>query len=446
MSSLAEFRPLALLALMLTFALAPSLVAQDEEESSGGIDWRDYEEEDGNVDPRYQRARDYHELGDFEEAFRVYDQILAERPADVPVLITYGHMHWKIGEYDKAIAKLEKACELDPKHIKAKQFLAQLYFHQGRRAKSKETYEKLLALDWIREDVRHSGLIGLGKIALLENDWFAARRHFRLLSKEGNRADSKTGKKGLEMITRMMKWGSFAKVEGKRIHCYFAPSVAKTMEPKERDAYVARIDSAIERAVGVLGIATPDPWPMYVFEDDTECGFYTQRKAAHGWDYSWWISYSAIHSKIPPEHTAMAQIVNRWCGSRPLSRVIVEGFCAYLAGVDGDLHGPAKTRKKEGRLSTLRECQLLLRQTDEDETLRCYDHGKSMVPWMIDTYGLDKFATMWKRFNITVNSPKYKIANTKGIDWEAAFSAAMTKGLGADLTTVENGWRTFLAQ
>lgn len=423
--------------------LAPLACGQQEAEE-WEEEWED--DEDGEIDPRYRRAQDYHLTGDFAEAFRIYDQILKERPRDVPVLITYGHMHWKIGEYEKAIAKLEKAAEYNPKHIKAKQFLAQLYWHQGDRKNARKVYDSLLALDWIREDVRHSGLIGLGKLALLDGDWSAARKSFRILQKEGNRADRKTGKRGIEMIKRLMKWKTFAHVESKHLRIYFSPSVAKKMDPAARKAYGEKLDVAIEHAVATLGIKMPEPWNFYVFEDDTEAGFYTERRAAYGWDYSWWLSYSAIHSKVPAEHSATAMLVARWAGSRPLSRVLVEGLASWLARVEADPHAGARAIRKRGHLKTMRENQILLRQTDEHETLRCYHHGRSFVAWLIDNHGLEKFGRTWKRFNVTINSPEYKIANTKGIDWERAFSAAFEKGIGEKLTKLESDWRAFLAR
>ena len=125
--------------------------------------------------------------------------------------------------------------------------------------------------------------------------------------------------------------------------------------------------------------------------------------------------------------------------------MIVEGLAAWLARAD-DAHADARELRKKGKILTLRENQLLLRQTDEHETLRAYRHGKSFVTWLIDTYGFEKFGQTWKRFNITVNSPEYKIANTKGVDWDRAFTAAFQKGIGTTSLEAEKAWRAFLSK
>ena len=43
---------------------------------------------DAPIDMRFERAKDHHYRGEVEQAFAIYDEILAERPDDVPTIIT----------------------------------------------------------------------------------------------------------------------------------------------------------------------------------------------------------------------------------------------------------------------------------------------------------------------------------------------------------------------
>ncbi|MEE9391055.1 MAG: tetratricopeptide repeat protein [Planctomycetota bacterium] len=434
-----EFSALGLFWILLfgfAFACSGALVAQGEME----------EDDDAAEDPRFRRAQRYHLTGELDEAFNIYDQILKDRGEDAPTLITYAHMKWKRGDYLEAEKRFKRAIELNPKHIKAKQFLGQMYLHQGRRKAARETFNALVALKWVREDVRHSGYLNLGKLELLDEQWIKARKHFRLLKKEGGKADRKSGKRGIKRMAEMRKFNVWPRIVGPSLFVHFNPVLTKTVYKDEaaREQLTASLCDCVVSICAKLKIVVPEPWHLYLFESDDQARQLTGRMEAHGWDYSWWINYNARGSGLDPRHTIACQLVARWCSGRPLSRMLVEGLAANLAGVDTDFHSDARKMLRDNRLRSMVECQKLLRSLDEHETRLQYKEGKSFVRFLIDTYGWESFEKLWKNFIVTVNAPRFKLGTTKGIDWQEAFDAIFEKGLGVKQSVAEARWREFL--
>ena len=390
------------------------------------------------IDERYERASAFHKEGRLDEAFKIYDVILSERPGDVPVIITYANMLWKIGQLDAAEQRFRQALSLSPNHIKAHQWLGQLLLHRGQRKDAKGVFEGMHKLKFMREDVIHSANLNLGKIALMEEEWRKVRKIFRRLRADGNKADRKSSERGLARMKDMMTAFSWSRVDGKHLYVHFAPGVQKLKDKASRESYVQGLDRWIESAVATLGMKMPEPWHLYVFGDDVECGFVMGRPTAHNWDYSWWLSHTAETSKFDPRHTLAVQLVARVGGSRPMSRSMVEGFCAWLAGVPKDGHAAAKRLMAAGSLPsivTLHNSQRRLPQ---------YEAGMSFVQYLLDTYGLDKFLAMWRRLNVTVSSERFRVGVTRSVKWQEAYDELFQRAFGADLSSVEASWRTML--
>ncbi len=419
--------------LLAWFALVPPMAHAQVEKNYG-------DDPNAPIDERYERASQHHKDGRLDEAFKIYDVILSERPADVPVIITYANMLWKIGELDAAEQRFRQALSLSPNHIKAHQWLGQLLLHRGQRTAAKAVFEGMHKLKFMREDVIHSANLNLGKIALMEEEWRKVRKIFRRLRADGNKADRKSSERGLARMKDMMAAFSWARADGKHIHVHFAPGVQKLKDKAARTAYVKGLDSWIESAVATLGMKMPEPWHLYVFGDDIECGLVTGRESAHNWDYSWWLTHTAEASRYDPRHTLAVQLVARVGGSRPMSRSMVEGFCAWLAGVPKDGHAAARALMKADALPSivaLHESQRALPQ---------YEAGMSFVQYLLDTYGIEKFLTMWIRLNVTVSSARFKIGVTRSVKWQAAYDELFQRAFGADLSSVESAWRSMLSR
>lgn len=390
---------------------------------------------DAPLDERFSRAAQAHKDGELDEAFKIYDEILGERPNDVPTIITYGNMLWKTGQLDAAEQRFRQALSIEPAHIKAHQWLGQLLFHRGQRKASREVFEGMHKLKFMREDVIHSANLNLGKIALIEEDWRKVRRIFRRLRADGNKADRKSSERGLARMKDMMAAVNWSRADGKRLMVHFSPEVLKTKDKASRAAYVQKLDQWVDSAVATLGMKMPERWHLYVFGDDVDCGFVTGRSTAHDWDYSWWLSHTAEASRYDPRHTLAVQLVARVGGSRPMSRCLVEGFCAWLAGVPKDAHGYARKLLKSGSLPSIIQLHLAQRKQPQ------YEAGMSLVQYLLDTYGIEKFMVMWRRFNVTVTKARYKIGHTRSIKWQGAFDELFQNAFGADLATIEGAWR-----
>ena len=436
-SGMISMRRLAML-LTLPLAIATLAFGQDEEDD------RPWDDPDGKKDERFEKAAKHHLRGEFAEAFALYDEILAERGNDVPTIITYGNMLWKLGRLDEAEARFKLARKLMPDHIKAPQWLGQFYWWQGRRALAHEQFDALLKIKkdgkFIREDVLHSAWINKGKLSMVEENWFKARKFYRMLKAEGGKADRNTGIRGLKKMSMMNRLGDWARADSARLMVHFAPSVKQFRTPDKRQAWVDSFTPWIESTASKLKMKLPDPWHVYVFQDDGECSALVGRDEAHGWDYSWWLSFVSIDAKYPVKQTLAVQLATRSRGSRPKVRSLVEGLCAYLAGEPVDPHAHARALMKSGRLPSIK--QMCEKQRGKPQ----YEVGMSYVRYMIDTFGFDRFMNFWARFNVVANAPQFKIGRTTRQDWQLVLDLLMGEELGTNLDAVESGWRAALGR
>ncbi len=394
---------------------------------------------DAEIDPRFEQARKLNVEGEFEAAWKVYDSILADRGNDVPTLITYGNMKWRAGDKKGAEEKLKLAIETMPSHIKAQQFLGQLYFFEGRRKLARERFEFMKKMKFMREDVLHSALLNLGKIDLLEEKWRAARKNFKILRRDGGKADRKSAKRGNNLVRMMVQLDEWPRYDSAHLFIHFSKTLKQFQTIESRRKYGQDLDLWINKVVAFLGIDMPDPWHLYVFETDDEASMMTGRQEAHGWDSSWWFSYSAVDSEFSVKHTLAVQLCTRWGGSRPMSRSLVEGFCNYLADEGKNPHRFATRMYKEGGLPTILKLHAHQRKNAQ------HGAGISYVDYMIRKYGIEKFKKLWLRFNIEVNLRKHKVGDYKRIHFEKAFPSLYKRTLGVSFDEFERAWRAKVA-
>ncbi|MCB9833014.1 MAG: hypothetical protein H6807_11120 [Planctomycetes bacterium] len=420
-----------LLAFFIVVLFACPLRAQDDDEIEAAWD-----DPDAPIDTRFDKARELNVEGRFEDCWAIYDEILRDRGPDVPTLVTYGNMLWRAGDLAGAEAKLKLACATNPKHIKAQQFLGQLYYFEGRRQLSRERFEYMHTLEFMRQDVLDSAKLNLGRIALQEEKFREAREHFMHLRKIGNHADRKSGNRGMDLVQTMLAMGDWPRLDTIHLKIHFSPEIERYKKEAERKALGAELDAWIAKVVAFLGIEMPDPWHLYVFLDDDECHAKTGRPMAHGWDYSWWISYHAVNSEISLKHTLAVMLASRWGGSRPMSRSMVEGFCHHLADEGKDPHEIAKKLAENDFLPSIA-------QLHEHQRYRAqYGAGISWVDFFIRSYGLEAFKKLWCRFNIEVNLARYKEGRSKAIDFPAAFDTMFQAFAKVSFSQFEAAWRT----
>lgn len=86
------------------------------------------------------------------------------------------------GEYDKALAELQIAQEMDPKNVDVVNFLGLTYYGLQEYTQAIENYQKALELDPKRTDVRNN----LGLVYLAQMDYNRALAEFNLCIKDLN--------------------------------------------------------------------------------------------------------------------------------------------------------------------------------------------------------------------------------------------------------------------
>jgi tetratricopeptide (TPR) repeat protein len=113
------------------------------------------------------RANVLHELHRYEEALRIYDGILSDRPDDVDALVQRGHMLWHLDRDEEARADLERAIRLEPDRADAHDFLGTVLLAQGKPKDALDRIDRAIELGpTVARYRRNRGAVlhhGLGK-------------------------------------------------------------------------------------------------------------------------------------------------------------------------------------------------------------------------------------------------------------------------------------------
>jgi tetratricopeptide (TPR) repeat protein len=421
--------------------LAPAQGGREpkEEEPEQSEEWRAKWTTDPDLaDPRWQQAVKFRRYGDVDAAIALYEEFLAEDAKEVTVLVSMGVAHWEKGALKEAETWLRRAKELVPKHIKARQFLGQLLLHQGRFTEAKAEFEGLVALDWNRPDVKASGHLNLGRIALIERRFPEADKYFYETGRSPDNGDRHSAMKGRRLVLGYRSTRLWPSEKGERLHIYFSPTAGEASDPAKRRAFAAEREKLFARMCTTLGVSFPEPWVVYCFAEEVDGYAVNGSEAIHDWKYSWWIIHDAW--KEPAGHQIAHQLVARVGGGRPANKILVEGLCCYLDGDSTDPHAAARALLAQKKLKSLARMQV--DQSYSLETARPY--ASSWVAWLIDTYGMERFLLSYRWFN-NVFLARFEIEDPV-LRAEAALSEVYRRGVGEDLPSLERAWREFLSR
>lgn len=99
-----------------------------------------------SVDEAFTQALQCHQAGDYDEAERLYREILSIAPAHSAVLCNLGVLLARKGEADEAIRLYQAALAANPQQFDAHYNLGNLYRRQGRLHEAVASYQQALAL------------------------------------------------------------------------------------------------------------------------------------------------------------------------------------------------------------------------------------------------------------------------------------------------------------
>lgn len=105
----------------------------------------------------YEKARELHKKGDFQEAIDMYKRILEADPGHVNTLNNLGVIYFHLNDLDLASASFEKAIRLNPEYVNSYYNLACLYARSGEMPESLAVLKKAISLDqsvreWAQSD------------------------------------------------------------------------------------------------------------------------------------------------------------------------------------------------------------------------------------------------------------------------------------------------------
>lgn len=90
-----------------------------------------------------------YDMGNFTEAAKFYERSLAQRPNDVNVRTDLGNTYFRRTppDYDRAIAEYRKALNIDSKHEKTLQNLANAALRKGDKATARDAIDRLASVN-----------------------------------------------------------------------------------------------------------------------------------------------------------------------------------------------------------------------------------------------------------------------------------------------------------
>jgi tetratricopeptide (TPR) repeat protein len=413
--------------------------AQDDEEAEG---FRNRPKQhdpipatpDG-LDARYEGAVAARRIGDVDTALGFYDQILKTDPKALSVHIAIGTAHWEKGDLAEAEKWLVKALEINPKQIKARQFLGQLRMQSGRFAEAIATFDELLKLEHNLDDVVASAHLNLGRIALVKRKWADAERHFKEVGRSPERGDRASAAKGLKYLSRLRKTAYWNREQTPLLDVHFSPKVDEAKDAAWRKAWVARRERALTKMYEALGWSIAEAIPLYVYKDHDDAYEISDFDTTLGIRYSWWLVHTLADAA--PGRELAVQVCARVYGSRPASVPLVEGLVRWFDDSGRDRHEPARKLARAGKL---RDLVHLHAHQREDDGMN--EAAESFVAFAIGHYGLKPFLASYRNYNLVMLDTKW--ISGGAFRWKDALSEVFKRGLGASVDEAESKWRASL--
>jgi len=128
-----------------------------------------------------ETGEDYLASGQYDEAIRSFDAVLADDPKNVDALVSSGVAYYEQGNYDKALEKFTKAKELDPDDEKARLYLGLTYLKKGEDQKALAEWKEYTELI---STGKFTDLVRRGIAMLSKQDVTSEEREFVLSSIE----------------------------------------------------------------------------------------------------------------------------------------------------------------------------------------------------------------------------------------------------------------------
>lgn len=388
------------------------------------------------LDARYEGAVAARRIGDVDAALEFYKQILETDPKALTVHLAIGTAHWEKGNLAEAETWLKKTLEINPRQIKARQFLGQLQMQSGRFADSVATFNDLLKLEHGLDDVVASAHLNLGRIALVKRKWVDAEAHFKNVGRSPEAGDRASAEKGLKMLTRLRKTAYWNREQTPLLDVHFSPKVEEAADPAWRKQWVARRERALKKAYEAVKWSIPEAIPVYVYRNNDDAYEISDADDTQGIRYSWWLVHTLADAT--PGRELAVQVVARVYGSRPASLPLVEGLVRWLDDSGRDRHAEARKLLKAGKLRDL--VHLHANQRFEDGLKEA---SESFVAFVIGQYGLEKFLASFRNYNLVMLDTKWIVAGEQ-FRWRDALDEVLRRGVGATVAEVESKWRASL--
>jgi len=98
------------------------------------------------TDTGYTEAERAVKAKQYEQAIKMFEQVLAKEPKNVDALNYLAYSHRELGRYDISLAYYQRALGLNPNHRGANEYLGQLYLKMGKTKEAQAQLAKLQKL------------------------------------------------------------------------------------------------------------------------------------------------------------------------------------------------------------------------------------------------------------------------------------------------------------
>lgn len=123
----------------------------------------------------YRKALELHRCGKFDDALKIYDQVLTNCPSHADTWHMLGMLHYQTGSAEKALDCLNRSVTLRPNHAEQYSNLGVIYRSLGRSSEAVASLQKALEFDPHHVNTHNN----LGVVLLESNQLEAAEQHFR---------------------------------------------------------------------------------------------------------------------------------------------------------------------------------------------------------------------------------------------------------------------------
>jgi hypothetical protein len=367
-------------------------------------------------------------VADCDGALRVYAERIARPDPPLEVTYEYGMLLARLGEVARAKEVLQGVLDGGGAGAAKERMIADFLFYFGNLEAAGKTYAKVA-----RESEDNDGpsrawsTCGLGKIALVKGNFDEAEKLFTSAAEQKFAPNcARNSDFGARLARGMKAIADWPIVETGNFVFHVSPNVKDLQNKVWREKFCSERQKAFEQTCETLKVKIEGVKIRFlVFLDDKEA-VAVNGIGAHYSETSWWMLFTAYGQSVGHEMTH--QISARIGFGQPASLLLCEGVCVCFDRNPGTKHEKVRELVHKKEMPGIAELDADAAKYDY------YPIGGSLVRFLIDAYGMEKFRRLWVRFDLFRNAERHR-GNPR-----AALDSLCTEVCGKGLAVIEDEW------